>query len=544
MNLAVIFGTIAYETFVGVFITAVGGGILVLITTIFARVLRDRRYSDSLKVYSRAAAWLFTAAAALLIFAMGLANSLNPTPAILLAYLVSIWGVPLAITLLFLIASAGLMFLFHKKIGPPSGPQDYSIKLLPSLMAGSAALSGILSLVFYNLLNSYMLTPSVPLGLSAVINASSLSPLSRMELMVNPSWLPLSIKLFLVGCVTFAILFSGSAAFRRIRTKVRDEKSAWLDFLVSWSFKLATVFGASLGIIGYWCAAALHTSVPSLAMMLMGEAAEGTSPALMFTMNSLWDVATACAMSLGALAGVYYLSRGKGFVLRGSNEQKVLKMFLPLLLMLLAVATYGVLVTGNSYPQQFVLAIGVFVGGYLTLEAIRRYYLGKARLYVPAFAFTVSCYALLLYQAPNTKWYNAVAFGGVSWPLIGFPLLAVTLYYFATRWREMKYWIPVAVAVTVLLIVTAKVADVALVRGSTVLALDPRLATIVQNWAQQTGSDLTFLYTQYPVPNNSELFVGLLCTFILFLGMFYWFERLLSHVSRLELKHVTEEVHQ
>ncbi len=526
MSAAVVLAIVLYESFMGILLIAVGGSVIVSVTALFARLLRDERYSDCLAVYSKASAALLAAACALLILAIEVAGQLSPTPSMLLTFLAPVWAVPLTITAVLLFVSTGLMFQYHRVQGGLGGNYDPSV-LRTNLLAGSAAFTGCLSLLFFNLVNSYTITPSLPSSLPVVVQAGSLASLTQLGLMVNTSWIPLTIKLLLIGCVAFSVLFSGAAALRKMRSR-GGEGEAKLAFVVSWGFKTAIVFGASLGIIGYWCAAILHSEEPTLASALMGVAMKGTSAALVGSMSVLWDVGTAGAMSLGALAGVYYLSRGRGVIVRGSSEQRVLRMFLPLLLVLLAVGTYGVLFAGVSYPQQFVLAIGVILGGYLILEALRRYDLGQARLYVPALVFTASCYALLLYQAPNTLWYDAAAYGGISWPLIGFPLLAVTVYYFATRWRDVKYWIPVTVAAMVLLIITVKLADVAMLRGSTIVALDPTLASVVQSWALQTGNGLTFLYQQYPIPTDSDLFVGLLFSLLIFLGVYYCFVRAVS----------------
>ncbi len=522
-----ILGTTLYVTFVGIMLIAVGGGVVISLSAALSRLLGDKRYSNCLPIYSKASAALFAAACALLILDIELASNLNPTPSMLLSFLPSVWGVPLTITGVLLFMSGCLMLLYYRTQRSFDTRSDASA-LPPGLLAGSAALTGCLSLLFYNLLNSYMLTPVVPSGLPAVVQAGSLAPLTQLGLMVNDSWAPLSIKMLLVGCVAFSILFSGAAALRRMKCSGRDEEKAWLDFMTSWGFKTATVFGASLGIIGYWCAAVFHANEPSVAMFLMGVPMKGVSAAFSAAVGAMWDVGTAGAMSLGALAGVYYLSRGRGLIVPRSSEQRVLRMFLPLLFIFLAVGTYGVLLSGESYPQQFVFGIGVVLGGYLLFEAVRRYSVGQVRLYVPALVFTAECYALLLYQAPNTEWYNAAALGGVSWPLLGFPLLAVTVYYFATRWRELKYWIPIAVALMVLLIIVVKVADVALVRGSTIVALDSRYTGIVASWALKTGNDLTFLSQQYPVPTNPELLLGLLFSLLVFLGVLYWFVKAVS----------------
>ncbi len=520
-----ILATFVYEAFLGVFLISIGGGVIVWVTATFARFLRDDRYRENFELFSKASALLYAAAAALLVLAILVTNRLNPTPEMDLPYLFSVWGAPLTITLVLLVASLCLMALQYMIQRGRFGYHEPSL-ILPGLLAGCSALAGCVSLLFYNLINSFMLTPSLPSGLPVVISPGNVDTLTQLGLMVNRSWIPLTIKLFLVGCVAFSALFSGAAALRRMWSRGgTDAERARLDFLTSYGFKTAALFGASLGIVGYWNAGILHTNEPTLAGGLMGVTVQGISSALVTNMSPLWDVGTAGAMSLGALAGVYYLSRGTGSIAKGSSEQKALRMFLPWLVVLLAIGTYGVLYTGESYPQQMVLALGVFLGGFLMFEALRRYSIGQVRLYVPALLFTVACYALLLYQAPNTDWYNAVAFGGVSWPLIGFPLLAVALYYLTTRWDYMKYIIPVAVAGMVLLIITVKVADVDLVKGATLVALDPSTKAVVQSWAYLNSFDTTFLYQTYPTPQGYDLFIGLVLAFALLVCVFYWLVR-------------------
>ena len=500
---------------------------ILAITTVFVRTHRDSRYSAWLATYSKASVILLGASWGLLVFVIGLATNLNPNPSMLLSFVLSVWKVPLLITLVLLFFSTGFTFLLYKSYNVALSTNSDDEGLRNVGIASLALLAGVLSLLFFNLINSYMLTPSLPSSLSAIVQATDIGAFRQLALMMNPSWFPLTIKLLLVGPVAFSILFSAASALRRIRTKGNEVTN--LDFGVSWNFKLAMVFGSALGIVGYWQSAVLHTEDPILAVGLMtGEMTQSATPNLAASMTALWDVGIALAMSLGALAGVYYLSRGRGSIARGSSEQRALRMFLPLLLILLAISTYGVLSSGESYPQQFVLGIGVVIGGYLTFEAVRRYFLGKVRLYVPAIAFIASCYAFLLYQAPNTEWYDAAAFGGVSWPLIGFPLLALTVYYFGTRWSDVKYWIPVSTAILALLIIAAKVADVALTRGGTIVAIDPSKAAAVKNWALQTGSDLTYLNQQHPIPTDPELLLGLFISFFILLTVLYWFVEMVS----------------
>ena len=528
MDPAIVAAGFIYEAFQGTFIIAVGSGIIVFVTGLFARLLWDRRYWDCTRVYAKASSVLFLASAAFFVAAMVLANNTAPVPEMVLPFVFSLWGAPLALALAFMLVSAFLMFLEYRLQRPFSTPSSSSAGVT-SLLTFLGALSALVSLLFYNLVNSYMVSPEVPSGLQAVVQAGSIDPLTQLGLMLNRSYFPLTVKIILIGSLTFSALFSGAAAVRRLRLASSDGESAWLDFMTSWGFKTSILFGAPIGVIGYWYAAILHTSVPSLALGLMGVVSEGLSSALVVGLSPLWDIGIALSMSLGAVAGVYYLSKGHGKIRINSSEQRMLKMSMPWLIILLAIGTLGVLYVGEWYPQQFVLSLAILLDGVLIFEAVRLYCLAQLRLYVPALWFVLSCYGLIVYQAPHTNWYQAANFGGVSWPLIGFPLLAVTTYYFTTRWAETKYWIPIAVGFIALLIVTVKTADVELVKGQTVVALDPTVKSVVQNWAFLNGYDINTIYKTYPVPSNDELFSALAMAYAVFLGVYYWITRAVRH---------------
>lgn len=524
MSAVMVLAGFLYESFLGSLIVAAGGGITTLVTVLAARLLKDRRYWECSRIYAKASVFLFIASSLLLVLAIALAGSTSPVPEMILPYVFSIWGAPLTITLLLMVAATGLFFVQYRMSPPHGAPVQGTWSI--TLLAGLGALAAFLSLVVYNLANSFMIAPSIPAGLEVVANPGGLDPLSQLGLMDNRSWIPLTIKLFLIGSLAFSALFSGAAALRRIRGVESDEGRGWLDFVTSWGFKTAILFGAPVGVIGYWNASILHTTVPTLALGLMGVATTGISAALVSGLGPLWAVGIALSMSLGALAGVYYLSRGRGRIRQRSGEQTILRASLPWLLVLMVVSTYAVLYVGDWYPQQYVLALAVLFDGIILFESVRRYSLGTVRLYVPALVFTASCYGLLLYQARYTLWYNAAAFGGVSWPLIGFPLLAVTVYYFATRWQNVRYWIPATVGAIALLVIVVKVADVELVKGATIVALDPGTKAVVQSWAFLNGYDLSSLYVEYPVPSNPELLLILLLALAFFLVIYAWFTRL------------------
>lgn len=530
MNLLMVLAGFLYVAFSGTFFIAVGGGIVTCVSVLSASLLRDNRYWACSRIYAKATTLLFAISVGMFILVAALANSSEPTPEMILPYAFSFWGVPLAVTLALIILSTGLMFLMQRTVTPVT--MTNSTFGFPSLLSTLGLFTGCLSLLFYNLTNTFMVAPNIPQSLSVVLQAGHLDPLTQLGLMVNRSWIPLTVKLYLVGSLAFSSLFSGGAAFRRIRSRGNEEDAKWLDFVASWGFKTALLFGAPIAIMGYWNASILHTTVPTLALGLMGVVSTGVSASLVSGLSPLWDIGIALSMSLGAMAGVYYLIRGRGRIRAGSAEQKVLRAYLPWLLVLLVVSTYAVLYVGVWYPLQFVLAFAVLIDGVLLFESVRRYALGRVRLYVPALIFIASCYGLLLYQAPNTWWYDAAAFGGVPWPLIGFPLLAVALYYFATRWREMKYWIPVTVATIALLVIVVKTADVELIKGTTIVALDPGTKTVVQTWAFSNGYDLSSLYLQYPDPSNPELFSALVLSFAFFMGIYAWVARIVSSAAR------------
>lgn len=524
MNSTLVVAGFLYEAFQGIFILAVGSGVIVFVTGLSARLLWDRRYWECTRMYARASAVLFLACSALLGAAMAFASAVNPVPEMTLPFVFSLWGAPLALTLGFMLVSATLMFL-ECRLQRPFGTRSDSSTGVTSLLTSLGMLSALVSLLFFNLLNSFMVSPEVPSGLQVIAQAGRVDPLTELGLMLNRSYFPLTVKVVLIGSLTFSALFSGAAALRRLRLSPSDGDSPGLDFLTSWGFKTAILFGAPIGVIGYWNAAILHTTVPTLALGLMGVVSEGVSSALVVGLSPLWDIGIALSMSLGAIAGVYYLSKGHGKVKLGSTDQRVLRMSLPWLLVLLVIVTFGVLSVGEWYPQQFVLALAVLLDGVLLFEAVRRYALGQIRLYFPALLFVLSCFGLIVYQAPYTSWYQAVNFGGISWPLIGFPLLAVTAYYFTTRWTKTKYWIPIAVGLIALLVVTVKMADVELVKGQTIVALDPTVKNVVQNWAYLNGYDINSLYRTYPVPDTTELLSALALAYVLFLGVYYWLTR-------------------
>jgi hypothetical protein len=487
------------------YVLAVGGGIIISVSTLAGRVTHASEYIDCTRLFAKVSSALFASCSLLLVILIALATTYPPTQMIL-AFQFSIFGAPLMVSLVLMVLTATLLF-FQYRISRTNGSSNY--------VGYMCAFLGCVSFLFYNLVNTYMLTPSIPDGLEVVVEAGKLDAITQLTLMANKSWIPLTIKVLLVGATTFSVLLSGAAALRRATSK-DEEALRWHDFLASWGFKAGIMFGAPLGIVGYWNAAIMHTATPVLALGLMGEESTGTSQALISSLSPFWNIGIIGAMSLGGLAGVYYLSRGNGKIVTPGDGQRVLWMFLPWVLVLLVIATYATLDVGESYPNQYVLSLIVLPGGFALFESVRRYSLGQARLYLPATIFLVACYSLIVYMAPRTKWYLAQNFGGVCWPLIGFPLLVVGVYILSVHWHRVRYWIPVSSAFLALAIVVVKTADVELIRGGTIVALDPTVQNVVQSWGFINSYELNSLYAQYPIPTLPELFTIILlsCGFI------------------------------
>jgi hypothetical protein len=490
----VVSGGVACIVFQTLYVLAVGGGIITSVGAMAGRVTHAKEYKDCTRLFAKVSSALFASSSLLLVILIALATMYTPTQMVL-AFQFSIFGAPLMISLLLMVLTTTLLF-FQYRMCRTNGSSNY--------VGYIGAFLGCVSFLFYSLINTYMLTPFIPDGLEVVVKAGKLDAITQLTLMANRSWIPLTLKVLLVGATTFSVLMSSAAALRRATSR-GEGAFRWHDFLASWGFKAGIMFGAPLGIIGYWNAAIMHTATPVLALGLMGEESVGTTEALISSLSPFWNIGIIGAMSLAGLAGVYYLCRGNGRITTSSDGQRVLWMFLPWVLLLLAIATYATLDVGESYPDQYILSLLVLPGGFVLFESVRRYSAGQERLYLPATIFLVACYSLIVYMAPKTKWYLAQNFGGVCWPLIGFPLLVVGLYVLSVHWQRVRYWIPVSAAFLALVIVLVKTADVELIRGGTIVALDPTVQKVVQSWGFINSYELNSLYTQYPIPTLHEL---------------------------------------
>ncbi len=495
---AALLGGVMYLLFQVLFLLGCGGAVVTLATVSVAGVTKDQRYADAAR-FSATLAAAFGALGAILLVLIAATDYLLVPTAFSLLFLPSVFASTLFLTIELSLASSFVLWRLGKgRLGRSIAPDR--------VLAIAAAILSAGALASLNLANSFTLTPSLPQGAAAIVVPDSLGALGQLAAMVNRGWFPLSAKLLLAGAMSFAVLLSGMAVLAKAGAGGLRTSSPF-DFMISWGFKAGIAFGAPLGILGYWNAAIMHTTTPVLAMGLMGKAATGFSSALISVVAPLWDIGIIGAMSLGGLAVVFYAPRAGGWASAGSEAGLVLRKLLPWFLILLGLGVFGTMYVGEWYPGQYVLSIYVLLGGFLMVEAIRRYAMGRLRLVAPVALFALACYGLIAYMAPYTDWYLASNFGGICWPLLGFPLLVLIGSYAAIKAKRAWYSIPVIAALLAPLVIVIKSAEVEMVKGAGIMAVDPTIKGVLEAWAAVNKYDLSAVTRQYYVPTATELVV-------------------------------------
>gem|GEM_PF-5047184 len=513
----VLAGGVLYLVFQTLLLLTVGGSITILVTVFAAYVSKDQEYTRLSQLYGLAA--FASSVGAILCMTILMAfDSFSEATVLTLPFLASVFGVALFPVLILLVLTGVFLYLFHRGAGRRGDRSSFTI-------AAVFAATSVLAVLFFNLVNTFMLIPPLPDGATLLVKADRLDPFAALSLMVNRGWIPLTLKMILVGVMTFAVLFSGTGALLRLRRN-KGGLGGTEETMVSWGFKVGILFGAPLGILGYWNAAILHQSTPVLALGLMGQAVEGIGTSVISSLSPLWDIGIIGAMSLGGLAASYYLSKGSGYVVRQSDADTVLRGALPWTFALLILAVAVTLFVGQYYPGQYVLSLYVLVGGFLMFEGLRRYAVGLCRLYVPVIMFALACYGLIVYMAPYTKWYLAENFGGIPWPLIGFPLLVLAGYLAIGRWKAARYIVVLSAAFLAPLVILVKSTDAELVKGAGVVAIDPTVRDILDRWGFIHAYDLSAVYRQYASPDSLQVFFVLLLAYTAFVAIFYLAYRL------------------
>jgi hypothetical protein len=452
-----------------------------------------------------------------LIFSTGLVFSAIMQPTALSSFFdPAVFSKPIIIMTSFFIIELVLITLYTST-WTPLNENKRAHFLLASLVCVFAAGT----LLAWMLIHTYTLAPHLPEGLIAALMPDSLDWSGMLSLMVNRVWLPLTLKMFLVGSLTASLVLSAVAVLR-YRNVTDGETGHRLRFQATWCFKTGLFFGAPIPIIGYWNAAIFHTVTPTIALGLMGSTAGGLSGALTTTVSPLWHFGVIGAMLMGAAAVAFYLDLDAMNSRPQYNRRRVIQLMVLLSLVLWALAVFGALDASISYPAQGVLAAYVLVGGYLISVTLWLYSKGQLRLRISILLFALACIGILLYIGPHTEWYLAAQYGRVPWPPVAF-VVAVPVAFLLARKMQMGRYILIPIAALIApLAVLAKVMDVAFLRGASIVSIDPAAQDAVNSWAYENYVNLEPLSKTYPSVTAEQGVLAITVVYLLFfILMFY-----------------------
>jgi hypothetical protein len=388
------------------------------------------------------------------------------------------------------------------------------------LLASSSSVFSTGALLSFLLIHTYTLAPQLPEGLIAVLRPASLDWGGQLALMVNRSWLPMTLKMSLVGSLTAALIVSAVAVLR-YRKAPSSEAEHHLRFQANWGFKIALLFGAPVGIIGYWNAAIFHTATPTLALGLMGSTSGGLSEGLASTASPLWHLGVIGAMILAAAAIAFYLDLDMKNSRPKFTRQIAIQRLVLLSMVLWALATFGALDTSTSYPAQGILTIPILLGGYFISLTLWLYSKGRVRLRVPILLFALAVIALLLYVGQYNSWYLAAQYGGVPWPPVAFLIATPTAFLVGRKMRLRRYVLILISAMVAPLVLLAKFMDVAFLKGSNIVAIDPSAKAAIDSWAYENYVNLDPLSTTYAIVTPEQAVLAIIVGYAAFILLMF-----------------------
>jgi hypothetical protein len=387
------------------------------------------------------------------------------------------------------------------------------------LFVGGAACCLITGAVAaFNLIGTYMSSPALPDGLLAVLRLGSLGWLDQVSLMVNRAWLPLTLKMLLVGALSSALILSAVAVLKH-RSATGEARDYWA-FEAGWDFKAALLFGAPVGLVGYWTSGILHASVPTIALGLMGETTGGLSDSLVSALNPLWHLGIIGAMTLAACAVVFYLDVGRAGRRQQDDAARVDRRLILLSLAFLAIGIEAAADVSISFPKQGVLAIFVLIGGYAMVQSLWLFSKGRMRLEVPILIFAAACLALLLYIGPYTKWFLAAKYGGVPWPPIAFVAAIALGLLIVRKIRLKRFVLPLVAGFLAPAIFFMKFMDTVLLKGATLVAIDPAARSTVDSWAYANYVNISPVLKEYPTLQTGQAVIAVILAYAIFLCLF------------------------
>jgi hypothetical protein len=499
-----------YLSFFITFLLAIGSNYLSILSEALGVKVDLSDYDDCGRVYAKGTVDFTVLAFAFFTIAIA-STTLQPTAISLLFYF-TVFGVPLTITLALLLGQLVFAIIYCR-----SWSRWREEKRFHLFLGTIAALLGTGAFVMFNLVNSYMVAPEVPEALSVVVQTQGLQWGNLLFLMVNKTWLPLTIKLLLVAITTSALLFSAVAVLSMRKTRTHETV-----FRTRWAFKLALLFGTPVGIVGYWVAAEFHVATPTIALGLMGQETQtGVAAALLSSVNPLWHLGVVGVVAIAALAATFYYGQASMMNRPGWSRRIVTQELTKIAAILWLVGLASTIASALLYQQQAIWTIYLLILGYLLIQSLWFYSTGRLNVKMSMILFAGACLGLLLLIGPYNSWYLAAKYGGVPWPPVAF-VAFVPVGYLLGRRRSLGYYmIPLISGLFLPVALFAKMVDTALIRGATIIAIDPTIEPIINYWSQSQGVNIQPAYRQYPTTTILDLVLIIVFAYLLFIGITY-----------------------
>ena len=509
MNKAALDGFL-YLGFIFTLLLAVGSNYLSILSEFLGVRVGVSDYDDCGRLYAKSTLPYSALSLVFLVSAI-ISASVEPTVLILQFYF-AMFGIPLLFTLVLLLGQVVFAWSYHR-----SWDKWREEKRFHLFLGAIAAILGNAALVMFNLVNSYTLAADLPEAIRVIVQPKELSWTQQLLLMTNKTWLPLTIKLTLVGITTSALLFSAVSVLSMRRTHARADL-----FGTRWAFKVALLFGLPIAIVGYWVAGELHVTTPTIALGLMGQATEtGVAGALLSSVNPLWHLGVVGVVAIAALAAAFYFGQAPVLSPPSWSRKIVDQELTKIAAILWVVGLASTMAVGILYQQQSVWTIYLLILGYLLIQSLWWYSAGKLRLNVAITLFAVACLSLLLMIGPYNGWYLAAKWGGVPWPPVAFAAFIPVGYLLGKRRSLGYYIIPLVSGLFLPVGIFAKLVDTTLLRGLTIIAIDPSVEPLIKYWSQTQGVKIDPLYQQYPGVTPLGIVFMIVAAYCLFIGITY-----------------------
>jgi hypothetical protein len=223
---------------------------------------------------------------------------------------------------------------------------------------------------------------------------------------------------------------------------------------------------------------------------------------------------------LAACAVVFYLDVGRAGRRQQDDAARVDRRLILLSLAFLAIGIEAAADVSISFPKQGVLAIFVLIGGYAMVQSLWLFSKGRMRLEVPILIFAAACLALLLYIGPYTKWFLAAKYGGVPWPPIAFVAAIALGLLIVRKIRLKRFVLPLVAGFLAPAIFFMKFMDTVLLKGATLVAIDPAARSTVDSWAYANYVNISPVLKEYPTLQTGQAVIAVILAYAIFLCLF------------------------